>query len=62
MAFKVGKRFDPEALDALELVLDVYYSGDPQWAQWATSFMNSINWQTSSSPHCSSQHDRGICH
>ena len=32
------KRFDPEALAALELVLDVYNSGDHQWAQWATSF------------------------
>ena len=34
----VIKRFDPEALAALELVLDVYDSGDHQWAQWATSF------------------------
>jgi hypothetical protein len=32
------KRFDPEALTVLELVLDVYNSGDHQWAQWATSF------------------------
>jgi hypothetical protein len=32
------KRFDPEALAALELVLDVYNSGDNQWAQWATRF------------------------
>jgi hypothetical protein len=27
------KRFNPEVLAALELVLDVYNSGDPQWAQ-----------------------------
>jgi hypothetical protein len=26
-------RFDPEALVALELVLDIYNSGDHQWAQ-----------------------------
>ena len=32
------KRFDPEALAALELVLDVYNWGDHQWAQWATGF------------------------
>jgi uncharacterized OB-fold protein len=37
------KRFDPEALTALELVLDVYNSGDPQWAQWATSFYEQHN-------------------
>jgi hypothetical protein len=37
------KRFDPEALAALELVLDVYNSGDPQWAQWATSFYEQHN-------------------
>jgi hypothetical protein len=37
------KRFDPEALAALELVLDVYNSGDLQWAQWATSFYEQYN-------------------
>ncbi len=47
------KRFDPEVLTALELVLDVYHSGDPQWAQWATSFYEqhndrALNWQASS--------------
>jgi hypothetical protein len=30
-------------LFALELVLDVYNSGDPQWAQWATSFYEQHN-------------------
>jgi hypothetical protein len=41
------KRFDPEVLSALELVLDkvldVHNSGDPQWAQWATSFYEQHN-------------------
>ena len=39
----MGAHFDPEALAALELVLDVYNSGDPQWAQWATSFCEQHN-------------------
>jgi hypothetical protein len=34
------KRFDPEDLSFLELVLDVNNSGDPQWAQWATSLFS----------------------
>ena len=37
------KRFDPEALAALELVLDIYNSGDHQWSQWATSFYEQHN-------------------
>jgi hypothetical protein len=37
------KCFDPEALSTLELVLHVYNSGDPQWAQWATSFNEQHN-------------------
>jgi hypothetical protein len=37
------KRFDPEALAVIERVLDVYNSGDPQWAQWATSFYEQHN-------------------
>jgi len=37
------KRFDPEALAALELVLDIYNSGDHQWGQWATSFYEQHN-------------------
>jgi hypothetical protein len=37
------KLFDPEALAALELVLDIYNSGDHQWAQWATSFYEQNN-------------------
>ncbi len=37
------KRFDPEALSALELVLDIYNSGDHQWGQWATSFYEQHN-------------------
>jgi hypothetical protein len=37
------KRFDPEALTVLELVLDAYNSGDPQWAQWGTSFYEQHN-------------------
>ena len=32
------KLFDPDDLDALELVLDVYNFGDQQWAQWASNF------------------------
>ncbi len=37
------KRFDPEILAELELVLDVYNSDDPQWVQWATSFYEQHN-------------------
>ena len=37
------KRFDPEVLTALELVLDIYNSGDHQWGQWATSFYEQHN-------------------
>ncbi len=37
------KRFDPEALAALDLVLDIYNSGNHQWAQWATSFYEQHN-------------------
>jgi hypothetical protein len=37
------KRFDPEALTARELVLDIYNSGDHQWGQWATSFYEQHN-------------------
>jgi len=37
------KRFDPEALAALELVLDIYNSGDHQWGQWATNFYEQHN-------------------
>jgi hypothetical protein len=37
------KRFDPEVLAALELVLDIYNSGDHQWGQWATSFYEQHN-------------------
>jgi hypothetical protein len=37
------KRFDPEALAALELVFDIYNSGDHQWGQWATNFYEQHN-------------------